>query len=342
MAKQKTKEAKDGLGTLIAEMDKQFGEGTVMKMGSNWSNEGVAVTPTGSIALNDALGIGGYPRGRLVEIYGPESSGMTTLALHAICEAQRAGGVCAFVDAEHALDVRYAAKLGVDVDNLLISQPDHGEQALEITDVLVQSGKVDLLVVDSVAALVPRAELEGETRDSQMGLQARMMSKAMRKLTGHVNRVGAIIVFINQTRQKIGVTFGSPETTTGGNALKFFASVRIDIRRIGAIKSGDEHIGARTRVKVVKNKMAPPFRQAEFDIRFGEGIFRWGEIIDIGLERGCVTKSGSWFSLGEQRLGQGRENAAAYLKANSELGDRVLEQVLAPPVAVEEVPAKVA
>ncbi len=297
----------------VSQIERAFGKGSIMRLGQRETVENEAVS-TGSIGLDIALGIGGLPRGRVVEIYGPESSGKTTLALHAIAEAQKKGGVCAFVDAEHALDPIYARKLGVNVDDLLISQPDAGEQALEIADTLVRSGAVDVLVVDSVAALVPRAELEGEMGDSHVGLQARLMSQALRKLTGSVSRSRTMIIFINQIRMKIGVMFGNPETTTGGNALKFYASVRLEIRRIGAIKDRDEVVGNQTRVKVVKNKLAPPFKMVEFDIMYGEGISKTGELLDLGIKAGIVEKSGSWFSYGSERIGQGRENAKQYLK----------------------------
>jgi recombination protein RecA len=297
----------------VSQIERAFGKGSIMRLGQRETVETEAVS-TGSIGLDIALGIGGLPRGRVVEIYGPESSGKTTLALHAIAEAQKKGGVCAFIDAEHALDPIYARKLGVNVDDLLISQPDAGEQALEIADTLVRSGAVDVLVVDSVAALVPRAELEGEMGDSHVGLQARLMSQALRKLTGSVSRSRTMIIFINQIRMKIGVMFGNPETTTGGNALKFYASVRLEIRRIGAIKDRDEVVGNQTRVKVVKNKLAPPFKMIEFDIMYGEGISKTGELLDLGLKAGIVEKSGSWFSYGSERIGQGRENAKQYLK----------------------------
>ena len=297
----------------VSQIERAFGKGSIMRLGQRETVETEAVS-TGSIGLDIALGIGGLPRGRVVEIYGPESSGKTTLALHAIAEAQKKGGVCAFVDAEHALDPIYARKLGVNVDDLLISQPDAGEQALEIADTLVRSGAVDVLVVDSVAALVPRAELEGEMGDSHVGLQARLMSQALRKLTGSVSRSRTMIIFINQIRMKIGVMFGNPETTTGGNALKFYASVRLEIRRIGAIKDRDEVVGNQTRVKVVKNKLAPPFKMVEFDIMYGEGISKTGELLDLGIKAGIVEKSGSWFSYGSERIGQGRENAKQYLK----------------------------
>jgi recombination protein RecA len=297
----------------VSQIERAFGKGSIMRLGQRETVETEAVS-TGSIGLDIALGIGGLPRGRVVEIYGPESSGKTTLALHAIAEAQKKGGVCAFIDAEHALDPIYARKLGVNVDDLLISQPDAGEQALEIADTLVRSGAVDVLVVDSVAALVPRAELEGEMGDSHVGLQARLMSQALRKLTGSVSRSRTMIIFINQIRMKIGVMFGNPETTTGGNALKFYASVRLEIRRIGAIKDRDEVVGNQTRVKVVKNKLAPPFKMIEFDIMYGEGISKTGELLDLGLKAGIVEKSGSWFSYGSERIGQGRENAKQYLR----------------------------
>jgi recombination protein RecA len=301
----------------VSQIERAFGKGSIMRLGQRETVETEAVS-TGSIGLDIALGIGGLPRGRVIEIYGPESSGKTTLALHAIAEAQRKGGVCAFIDAEHALDPVYARKLGVSVDDLLISQPDAGEQALEIADTLVRSGAVDVLVVDSVAALVPRAELEGEMGDSHVGLQARLMSQALRKLTGSVSRSRTMIIFINQIRMKIGVMFGNPETTTGGNALKFYASVRLEIRRIGAIKDRDEVVGNQTRVKVVKNKLAPPFKMVEFDIMYGEGISKTGELLDLGIKAGIVEKSGSWFSYGSERIGQGRENAKQYLKDRPE------------------------
>lgn len=307
------------LEAALTQIERNFGKGSIMKLGSTDKMTGIESIPTGSLGLDIALGIGGVPRGRVVEIYGPESSGKTTLALHIAAEAQKNGGICAFVDAEHALDPLYAAKLGVDVDELLISQPDTGEQALEITDTLVRSGAIDVLIIDSVAALTPRAELEGDMGDSLPGLQARLMSQAMRKLTGSISRSKTTVIFINQIRMKIGVMFGSPETTTGGNALKFYASVRLDIRRIGAIKSGEEVIGNQTRVKVVKNKLAPPFRQVEFDIIYGEGISKTGELLDLGVKAGIVDKSGSWFSYDSQRLGQGRENSRQFLKDNPEM-----------------------
>jgi recombination protein RecA len=304
------------LDAALGQIERAFGKGSIMRLGQREGVVEAEVVPTGSLGLDIALGIGGLPRGRIVEIYGPEASGKTTLALHAVAEAQRQGGTCAFIDAEHALDPVYAGKLGVDVDELLISQPDAGEQALEIADTLVRSAAVDVLVIDSVAALVPRAELEGEMGDSHVGLQARLMSQALRKLTGSISRSRCIVVFINQIRMKIGVMFGSPETTTGGNALKFYASVRLDIRRIGSIKDRDTVVGNHTRVKVVKNKMAPPFRTVEFDIMYGEGISKTGELVDLGLQAGVVEKSGAWFSHGGQRIGQGRENAKQFLRDN--------------------------
>jgi recombination protein RecA len=307
------------LDAAISQIERNFGKGSVMKLGQRDTAIEIEAIPTGSLSLDIALGVGGVPRGRVVEIYGPESSGKTTLALSVVAEAQKLGGTCAFVDAEHALDPAYARKLGVDVENLLISQPDAGEQALEITDTLVRSGAVDVVVIDSVAALVPRAELEGEMGDTHVGLQARLMSQALRKLTSSIARSHCTVVFINQIRMKIGVMFGSPETTSGGNALKFYASVRLDIRRIGSIKDRDEVIGNQTRVKVVKNKVAPPFRMVEFDIIYGEGISRTGELIDLGVKAGLVEKSGSWFSYDGQRIGQGRENAKAFLKDNPEV-----------------------
>ena len=320
------KEAMDkqrALDAALGQIERAFGKGSIMKLGSHETTGDVEVISTGSLGLDIALGIGGLPRGRVVEIYGPESSGKTTLALHVIAEAQRAGGTCAFIDAEHALDPAYARKLGVNVDDLLISQPDAGEQALEITDTLVRSGAIDVLVIDSVAALVPRAELEGEMGDSHMGLHARLMSQALRKLTGSISRSRATVIFINQIRHKIGVMFGNPETTTGGNALKFYASVRLDIRRIGAIKERDQVIGNQTRVKVVKNKMAPPFKVVDFDIMYGEGVSKRGELIDLGVQAGVVEKSGSWFSYDGQRVGQGRENAKAYLRDHGEVGEAI-------------------
>ncbi len=311
----------------LASIEKQFGKGTVMKLGDHGPVESVAAISTGSMGLDDALGIGGIPRGRLVEVFGPESSGKTTLALHAIAECQKAGGVAAFIDAEHALDANYAGNLGVRLDDLLVSQPDTGEQALEVVDILVRSGAVDLVVVDSVAALVPRAEIEGEMGDSHMGLQARLMSQAMRKLTAQVSRQGSTVLFINQIRQKIGMVFGNPETTTGGNALKFYSSIRLDIRRIGAVKKGGEVVGNRTRVKVVKNKLAPPFRQVEFDILYGKGICKAGELLDMGLQAGVVEKNGSWLSMSGEKLAQGREGARDRLFTDSELFGKLESEV---------------
>jgi len=306
------------LETAVAQIERQFGKGSIMRLGAQEAVN-VNVISTGSIGLDAALGVGGIPRGRVTEIYGPESSGKTTLALHVIAQAQKNGGLAAFIDAEHALDPEYCGKLGVDVDNLLVAQPDNGEQALEIAETLIRSGSVDVIVVDSVAALVPRAELEGEMGDASVGLQARLMSQAMRKLTGIVSKSKTSVIFINQIREKIGVMFGNPETTTGGRALKFYASIRLDIRRIGAIKSGEDSVGNRTKVKVVKNKVAAPFRVAEFDLMYGEGISRSGELIDLGLEHRLLTKSGTWLSYGEARLGQGRENARAFLKEHPEV-----------------------
>jgi len=311
------------LESALSQIERAFGKGSIMKLGQREGVADVEVVSTGSLGLDIALGIGGLPRSRIIEIYGPESSGKTTLALHVVAEAQKAGGTAAFVDAEHALDPSYARKLGVDVDELLISQPDAGEQALEIADTLVRSGAVDVLVIDSVAALVPRAELEGEMGDSHVGLQARLMSQALRKLTGSISRSHCMVVFINQIRMKIGVMFGSPETTTGGNALKFYSSVRLDIRRIGAIKERDEIVGNQTRVKVVKNKMAPPFKVVEFDIMYGKGISKMGELIDLGVAANIVEKSGAWFSYGDQRIGQGRENAKAFLKDNPDIAAEI-------------------
>jgi recombination protein RecA len=314
---------KKALAAALGQIEKQFGKGSVMRLGDSGTARDIEVVSTGSIGLDVALGIGGVPKGRVVEIYGPESSGKTTLTLQIIAEAQKGGGTAAFVDAEHALDPLYAEKLGVNVDELLVSQPDTGEQALEITDMLVRSGAVDVIVVDSVAALTPKAEIEGEMGDSHMGLQARLMSQALRKLTGNIKRSNAMVIFINQIRMKIGVMFGSPETTTGGNALKFYSSVRLDIRRIGAIKKGDEVIGNQTRVKVVKNKVSPPFKQAEFEILYGEGISREGEIIEHGVDQGIVEKSGSWYSYGDDRIGQGKENVRAFLKENQEIAAEI-------------------
>ncbi len=317
------------LDAALSQIERAFGKGSIMRLGQNEATVDVATVPTGSLGLDIALGIGGLPRGRVVEIYGPESSGKTTLALHVVAEAQKAGGICGFIDAEHALDAGYARKLGVKLDDLLISQPDTGEQALEITDTLVRSGAVDVLVVDSVAALTPRAEIEGEMGDQLPGLQARLMSQALRKLTGSISRSNTTVIFINQIRMKIGVMFGNPETTTGGNALKFYASVRLDIRRIGSIKERDEVVGNQTRVKVVKNKLAPPFKQVEFDIMYGEGISKTGELVDLGVKAGIVEKSGAWFSYDSQRLGQGRENAKQFLRDNPEIANQIEKAIRA-------------
>ena len=311
------------LDAALSQIERAFGKGSIMRLGENEKIVEIETVSTGSLGLDIALGIGGLPKGRVVEVYGPESSGKTTLALHTIAEAQKKGGVCAFVDAEHALDPVYARKLGVDLENLLISQPDTGEQALEITDTLVRSGAIDVLVVDSVAALTPRAEIEGEMGDSLPGMQARLMSQALRKLTGSISRSKCMVIFINQIRMKIGVMFGSPETTTGGNALKFYASVRLDIRRIGAIKDRDEVTVNQTKVKVVKNKLAPPFKQVEFDIMYGEGVSKTGELVDLGVKSGIVEKSGAWFSYNSQRLGQGRENAKSFLRDNPAVADEI-------------------
>ncbi len=320
---------KKALVAALGQIEKQFGKGSVMRLGDSTAQRDLEVVSTGSLTLDVALGIGGLPRGRVVEIYGPESSGKTTLTLELIAEAQKVGGTCAFVDAEHALDPTYAEKLGVDVDNLLVSQPDTGEQALEITDMLVRSGAVDVVVIDSVAALTPKAEIEGEMGDSHVGLQARLMSQALRKLTANIKRSNTIVVFINQIRMKIGVMFGSPETTTGGNALKFYSSVRLDIRRIGAIKKADEVIGNQTRVKVVKNKVAPPFRQAEFEILYGEGISREGEIIDLGVQCNLVDKSGAWYSYNGDRIGQGKENVRQYLRDHPDMAAEIEQGIRA-------------
>jgi recombination protein RecA len=328
---------KKALAAALGQIEKQFGKGSVMRLGDGGPSRDIEAVSTGSIGLDASLGIGGLPKGRVVEIYGPESSGKTTLTLQVIAEAQKTGGTAAFVDAEHALDPAYAEKLGVNVDELLVSQPDTGEQALEITDMLVRSGAVDVIVVDSVAALTPKAEIEGEMGDSHMGLQARLMSQALRKLTGNIKRSNAMVIFINQIRMKIGVMFGSPETTTGGNALKFYSSVRLDIRRIGAIKKGDEVIGNQTRVKVVKNKVSPPFKQAEFEILYGEGISREGEIIEHGVNQGIIDKSGSWYSYGDDRIGQGKENVRAYLKENPEIAATIEAQIRATLMPEKEV-----
>ena len=314
---------------LTGNIEKQYGKGAIMRLGEGIALPEITVIPTGSLALDIALGCGGFPRGRIIEIYGPESSGKTTLALSVIGEAQKLGGVCAFVDAEHALDVSYAKKLGVRTDDLLVSQPDHGEQALEIADMLVRSGAIDIVVVDSVAALVPKAEIEGEMGDQHMGLQARLMSQALRKLTATINKSNTLVVFINQIRMKIGVMFGSPETTTGGNALKFYASQRLDIRRVGAIKQGERTVGNRTKVKVVKNKLAPPFREVEFDIMYGEGISKEGDLVDLGSEAGVIEKSGAWFAYGGERIGQGRENAKEFLRSHPEIAAAIEAGVLA-------------
>jgi recombination protein RecA len=320
---------KKALGAALSQIEKQFGKGAVMRLGDAAASSSIKTVSTGSIALDVALGIGGLPRGRVVEIYGPESSGKTTLTLHAIAEMQKLGGTAAFVDAEHALDPLYAAKLGVNIDELLISQPDTGEQALEITDMLVRSGAVDVVVIDSVAALTPKAEIEGEMGASHMGLQARLMSQALRKLTANIKRSNTLVIFINQIRMKIGVMFGSPETTTGGNALKFYASVRLDIRRIGAIKKGDEILGNETRVKVVKNKVAPPFKQVVFDILYGEGISREGELIDLGVQHDIVEKSGAWYSYSGTRIGQGKDKVRAYLKENPKMAAEIEAKIRA-------------
>jgi recombination protein RecA len=335
MAKSEVQQAAAGdakrkaIETAVSTIEKQFGKGSILTMGDESVDREIQSFSSGSVSIDIALGIGGYPRGRVVEIYGPESSGKTTLSLHAVAEVQRAGGVAAFIDAEHALDVNYARRLGVKVEDLLVSQPDTGEQALEITDVLLRSGAIDLVVIDSVAALVPRAEIEGEMGDQHMGLQARLMSQALRKITGTVSKSHATVIFINQIRMKIGVMFGNPETTTGGNALKFYSSIRLDVRRIAALKDGDEVIGNRTRVKVVKNKCAPPFRQAEFDILYNEGVSYEGDLLDIGVEAGLVEKSGSWFSYSGERIGQGREAARRFLKENRDSRDRLAEAVYA-------------
>ncbi|MDA9564750.1 recombinase RecA [Alphaproteobacteria bacterium] len=321
----------------IGQIEKAFGKGSVMKLGTSGMNLDIQAISTGSLGLDVALGIGGLPKGRIVEIYGPESSGKTTLALHVVAEAQKAGGACAFIDAEHALDPVYAKKLGVNIDELLISQPDAGEQALEIADTLVRSGAISVLVVDSVAALVPRAELEGDMGDSHMGLQARLMSQALRKLTSSISKSNCLVIFINQIRQKIGIMFGNPETTSGGNALKFYASVRLDIRRIGAIKDKDDIIGNQTRVKVVKNKVAPPFRTVEFDIMYGEGISKNGEIVDLGVSAEIIEKSGSWFSYNEQRIGQGRENVKKFLAENTDIAKEIEDKIKGNSELVEEI-----
>ena len=329
MSSKQSADKQKALESALAQIERQFGKGSIMKLGGDNPIQEIASSSTGSLGLDIALGIGGLPMGRIVEIYGPESSGKTTLTLHCIAEQQKKGGVCAFVDAEHALDPQYARKLGVDLDELLISQPDTGEQALEITDTLVRSGAVNMVVVDSVAALTPKSELEGEMGDSSVGVQARLMSQAMRKLTGSISKSKCMVIFINQIRMKIGVMFGSPETTSGGNALKFYASVRLDIRRIGAVKDRDEIVGNATRVKVVKNKVAPPFKEVEFDIMYGEGISKMGELLDLGVKAEVVAKSGSWFSYGDERIGQGRENAKQYLRDNPRIAYEIEDKIRA-------------
>ncbi len=329
MTDKRTAEKQKALDSALAQIERQFGKGSIMKLGGDNPVTEIEAISSGSLGLDIALGIGGLPKGRVIEIYGPESSGKTTLTLHVVAEAQKKGGVCAFVDAEHALDPQYARKLGVDLDELLISQPDTGEQALEIVDTLVRSGAVSLVVVDSVAALTPKSELEGDMGDSSVGVHARLMSQAMRKLTSSISRSNCMVIFINQIRMKIGVMFGSPETTTGGNALKFYASVRLDIRRIGSIKDRDEIVGNQTRVKVVKNKVAPPFKQVEFDIMYGEGISKRGELLDLGVKAGVVEKSGAWYSYGDERIGQGRENAKTYLKENPQTATQIEDKIRA-------------
>ncbi|GAB4230611.1 MAG: recombinase RecA [Acidobacteriota bacterium] len=326
MAINDVEKRKRAIEMALAQIERQFGKGSIMRLGGDRQIQ-VPVIPSGSLALDAALGVGGFPRGRVVEIYGPESSGKTTVALHVIAQAQKAGGTAAFIDAEHAMDAEYARRLGVNLEELLVSQPDSGEQALEIAEVLVRSGAVDVLVVDSVAALVPRAELEGEMGDAHVGLQARLMSQALRKLTGIVAKSQTCLIFINQVREKIGVMFGNPETTTGGRALKFYATVRVEIRRVGALRDGDENVGSRTKVKVVKNKLAPPFKEAEFDIVYGEGISREGELLDLGVEHRIIDKSGSWFSYGKERLGQGRQNAKQFLREHPEITDEIEKQL---------------
>ncbi|ACM19475.1 recombinase A [Geotalea daltonii FRC-32] len=320
-------EREKAIDLALSQIEKQFGKGSIMRLGNEEALPDVAAIPTGSLSLDIALGVGGVPRGRIIEIYGPESSGKTTLALHIVAEAQKTEGIAAFIDAEHALDIGYARKLGVKTDDLLVSQPDTGEQALEITETLVRSGAIDVLVIDSVAALVPKAEIEGEMGDSHMGLQARLMSQALRKLTAIISKSNCCVIFINQIRMKIGVMFGNPETTTGGNALKFYASVRMDIRKIASLKQGNDVIGSRTKVKVVKNKVAPPFKEVEFDILYGEGISREGDILDLAVEKGIVDKSGAWFSYGKERIGQGRENSRIYLKQNPEICAEIKEKL---------------
>jgi recombination protein RecA len=325
----KSADKQKALDSALAQIERQFGKGSIMKLGAEGAIQEIEASSTGSLGLDIALGIGGLPMGRIVEIYGPESSGKTTLTLHCVAEQQKKGGICAFVDAEHALDPQYARKLGVDIDELLISQPDTGEQALEITDTLVRSGAVNMVIVDSVAALTPKSELEGDMGDSSVGVQARLMSQAMRKLTGSISRSNCMVIFINQIRMKIGVMFGSPETTTGGNALKFYSSVRLDIRRIGSVTDRDEVVGNATRVKVVKNKVAPPFKQVEFDIMYGEGISKMGELLDLGVNAGVVAKSGAWFSYGDERIGQGRANAKTFLKENPKIALEIEDKIRA-------------
>jgi recombination protein RecA len=344
MAEERTEKSR-ALDLAVSQIEKQFGKGSIMRLGGIDSTAALEAISSGSLSLDVALGVGGFPRGRVIEVFGPESSGKTTLALHAIAEAQKLGGAAAFVDAEHALDANYARKLGVDVENLLVSQPDSGEQALEIAEVLIRSGAIDIVVVDSVAALVPRAELEGEMGDAQMGLQARLMSQALRKLTGIVSKSKTCLVFINQIREKIGVMFGNPETTTGGRALKFYASVRVDVRRIASIKDGDEVVGSRTKVKIVKNKVAPPFREAEFDIMYGEGISHEGDLLDLAVDKNIVDKSGAWFSFQGERLGQGRENARQFLKDNADYRGRVelaVREIMGLPVPTVPAPSAAA
>jgi recombination protein RecA len=329
MTSKKSADKQKALDSALAQIERQFGKGSIMKLGAEGAVQEIAASSTGSLGLDIALGIGGLPMGRIIEIYGPESSGKTTLTLHCVAEQQKRGGICAFVDAEHALDPLYASKLGVDIDELLISQPDTGEQALEITDTLVRSGAINMVVIDSVAALTPKSELEGDMGDSSVGVQARLMSQAMRKLTGSISKSNCMVIFINQIRMKIGVMFGSPETTSGGNALKFYSSVRLDIRRIGSVKDRDEVVGNATRVKVVKNKVAPPFKQVEFDIMFGEGISKMGELLDLGVKAGVVAKSGSWFSYGDERIGQGRENAKTFLREHESMALEVEDKIRA-------------
>ena len=329
MTDKKSADKQKALDSALAQIERQFGKGSIMKLGAEGAIQDIVASSTGSLGLDIALGIGGLPMGRIIEIYGPESSGKTTLTLHCIAEQQKKGGVCAFVDAEHALDPQYAKKLGIDIDELLISQPDTGEQALEITDTLVRSGAVNMVVVDSVAALTPKSELEGDMGDSSVGVQARLMSQAMRKLTGSISRSNCMVIFINQIRMKIGVMFGSPETTSGGNALKFYSSVRLDIRRIGALKDREEVVGNATRVKVVKNKVAAPFKKVEFDIMYGEGISKVGELLDLGVVAGIVDKSGAWFSYGDERLGQGRENSKVFLKENESIALEIEDKIRA-------------